>query len=176
VVHIESVPKPAIKANEVLVRIRASTVSSGDVRARSLRFPRGFGIFGRPVFGFFGPRKPILGTELSGEIEAVGSAVTRLKVGDAVFAFPGFDMGCHAEYRTMPEGGRIRLLPSGFTFEEAAALSFGGFTALAHLRHGGKLARGEKVLIIGASGAVGSAAIQIARHIGADQCDRLHAG
>ena len=152
--RIESVLKPKRKANEVLIRIRASTVSSGDVRARALRVPRGFGVFARPVFGILGPRKPILGTELSGEIEAVGSTVTRFKVGDAVFAFPGFDMGCHAEYHTMPEDGRIRVLPRGFSFEEAASLSLGGLTAVAHLRHGAKIARGEKVLVIGASGFV----------------------
>jgi NADPH:quinone reductase-like Zn-dependent oxidoreductase len=167
VVRIERVPKPGLERGEVLIRISATTVSSGDVRARSLRVPRGFGVFARPVFGMLGPRKPILGTELSGEIEAVGAGVTNFKVGDRVFAFPGFDMGCHAEYRTMPENGRISLLPPGYNFEEAAALSFGGFTAIAHLRHGAHLAPGEKLLVIGASGAVGSAAVQIAKHIGA---------
>jgi NADPH:quinone reductase-like Zn-dependent oxidoreductase len=167
VVRIERVPKPAPKANEVLIRIRASTVASGDVRARSLNVPRGFGIFARPVFGMFKPRKPILGTELAGEIEAVGSAVTQYQIGDRVFAFPGFDMGSHAEYRTMPEAGRLQPMPNGFSFEQAAAIAFGGTTALCHLRDG-KIARGEKVLIIGASGAVGSAAVQIAKHLGAE--------
>jgi NADPH:quinone reductase-like Zn-dependent oxidoreductase len=168
VVKIERVPKPTPKSNEVLVRIRASTVSSGDVRARSLRVPPGFGIFARPVFGIVGPRRPILGTELAGEIEAVGDDVNTFKIGDAVFAYPGFGMGAHAEYRTMPHNGRIRPIPKGFSFDEAAALCFGGMTALAHLVHGGRIARGEKVLVIGASGAVGSAAVQIAKYIGAE--------
>lgn len=103
VVQIENLPTPEPKENEVLIKIRASTVSSGDSRARSLNVPLGFGLFARPVFGMFRPRKRILGTELSGEIEAAGSAVTKFKTGDRVFAFPGFDMGCHAEFRTMPE-------------------------------------------------------------------------
>jgi NADPH:quinone reductase-like Zn-dependent oxidoreductase len=167
VVHIEDVPRPEPKENEVLVKIRASTVSSGDSRVRSLRVPAGFGPFARPVFGFFKPRKMILGTELAGEVAAVGSRVTKFKVGDRVFAFPGFDMGCHAEYRTMPEEGRIQLMPPGLSFEEAAAISFGGTTALYYLRDLAKLQRGEQVLIIGASGAVGSAAVQLAKHLGA---------
>ena len=107
VVRVEDVPKPVPRAREVLIKVRSSTVSSGDWRARSLQVPRGFGVFARPVFGFFGPRKKILGTELAGEIEAVGSDVSRFKVGDRVFAFPGFDLGSHAEYRVMPEDGRI---------------------------------------------------------------------
>lgn len=167
VVHIEDVARPEPQANEVLIRIRASTVSSGDARARSLKVPAGFGLFARPVFGLFKPRRMILGTELAGEIAAVGSGVTRFKVGDRVFAFPGFGMGCHAEYRTMPEEGCLQPVPAGLSFEEAAALSFGGTTALYYLRDLAKLQRGEQVLIIGASGAVGSAAVQIARHLGA---------
>ncbi|MBI4511846.1 MAG: NAD(P)-dependent alcohol dehydrogenase [Deltaproteobacteria bacterium] len=167
VVHIEERAKPEPRENEVLIRIRASTVSSGDWRARSLKVPAGFGIFARPVFGLFGPRKKILGTELAGEIEAVGSAVKKFKVGDAVFAFPGFDLGCHAEYRTMPEDGRLVLMPTGVSFEEAASISFGGSTALYYLRDLAHIKRGDDVLIIGASGAVGSAAVQLAKHFGA---------
>lgn len=167
VVRIEEVARPEPKDGEVLIRIEASTVSSGDWRARSLDLPAGFGLFGRPVFGMFGPRKPILGTELSGTIEAVGKAVTRFKVGDAVFASTGFGMGCHAEYRTMREDGPIVRMPAGVSFEEAAAISFGGNTALYYLRDLGKIAAGDEILIIGASGAVGSAAVQLAKHFGA---------
>ncbi|HEY9897967.1 MAG TPA: NAD(P)-dependent alcohol dehydrogenase [Pantanalinema sp.] len=167
VVRIEEVAKPEPKDDEVLIRVKASTVSSGDWRARSLKMPAGFGLFARPVFGIFGPRQPILGTELAGEIEAVGKAVTKFKVGDAVFASSGFGMGCHAEYRTMPEDGPLVPIPAGASFEEAAAISFGGNTALYYLRDLGTIAAGDEVLIIGASGAVGSASVQLAKHFGA---------
>ncbi|MBZ4418127.1 NAD(P)-dependent alcohol dehydrogenase [Myxococcus sp. RHSTA-1-4] len=167
VVRIEELARPEPRENEVLIRVRASTVSSADWRVRSLKVPAGFGLFARPVLGMFGPRKAVLGTELAGEIEAVGSAVRKFKAGDAVFAFPGFDMGCHAEYRTLPEDGRIMPMPAGVSFEEAAAISFGGSTALHYLRDRAKAKPGDDVLIIGASGAVGSAAVQIAKHLGA---------
>lgn len=168
VVTVADMPKPTPADNEVLIRIHATTVSSGDWRARSLEMPAGFGLFGRPVFGFFGPRQPVLGGELSGTIEAVGKSVTRFKVGDEVFAYTGAKMGCHAEYRTVAEDGWIALKPAHMSFEEAASLSFGGTTALDFLRNKGGLKAGEKVLIIGASGSVGSAAVQIAKHFGAE--------
>lgn len=167
VVRVEDVPTPRPKDHEVLIRIRAATVSSADWRIRSLHLPRGFGIFARQAFGVFGPRKPILGTELSGTIEAVGRAVTRFSIGEAVFAFPGTDLGCHAEFRTMRDDGRIARMPAGLTFEEAAALSFAGTTALYYLRDLANVGAGDEVLIVGASGAVGSAAVQLARHFGA---------
>ncbi|MEO8684294.1 MAG: alcohol dehydrogenase catalytic domain-containing protein, partial [Devosia sp.] len=125
VVALAEVAKPAPKANEVLIRIHATTVTTGDWRARSLDLPGGFGFLGRPVFGFFGPRQPILGTELAGEIEAVGAAVTRFKTGDAVIAFPGASYGGHAEYRTMKQDGLIVPKPANLSFEQAASLSFG---------------------------------------------------
>jgi NADPH:quinone reductase-like Zn-dependent oxidoreductase len=168
VVALAEVPKPAPKAHEVLIRIHATTVTTGDWRARSLQMPRGFGLLGRLFFGVFGPRKPILGTELAGEIEAVGKAVTRFKPGDEVFAFAGASYGCHAEYRTISESGMIALKPANLSFEEAAALSFGGITALGFLKSKGSIKRGDKVLIVGASGGVGTAAVQIARHFGAE--------
>ncbi len=160
-------PTPEPGPDEVLIRIRASTVSSGDVRARSLSVPRGFGLFARPVFGMTGPRRQILGTEFSGEVAARGANVTTFDEGDRIFGFPGINVGSHAEYRTMPANDRIRAMPSSFTFEEAAALSFGTMTALGYL-HAGKVVAGERVMVIGASGAVGSAAVQIARHLGAE--------
>lgn len=167
VVTIENVEKPQPKKNEVLIKIRATTVSAADWRARSLALPKGFGLIARLVFGILRPRKPILGLELAGEIDAVGKAVTKFKVGDHVFAFPGIGLGCHAEYRTMPEDGNIALKPSGLSFEEAAAICFGGTTALYYLRELAGIRAGERVLVIGASGAVGSAAVQLARHFGA---------
>lgn len=168
VVRVESRPTPAPAEGEVLVHVRASTVSSADVRARSLRMPRGFGPFARPAFGLFGPRKQVLGTELAGVVAAVGRGVSKFAVGDAVFAFPGFELGCHVEYRTLREDGRILPLPRGVSFEQAAAISFGGTTALHFLQRMGRLAPGEKVLVIGASGAVGSAAVQIAKLLGGE--------
>jgi NADPH:quinone reductase-like Zn-dependent oxidoreductase len=134
VVAIEEVATPVPKHNEVLVRIRAATVSSGDWRVRSLEVPRGYRLIMPLVFGVFGPRQKILGTEFSGDVEAVGKSVTRFKPGDAVFGFPGGAMGAHAEYRTMPEDGRIALKPANLGYAEAAALCFGGSTALHYLR------------------------------------------
>lgn len=168
VIDVTEVEKPVVKDDEILIRIRATTVSSGDWRVRSLHMPFGFGLFARPMFGFFGPRQPILGSELAGDIEAVGKNVTKFKIGDAVFAFPGSALGCHAEYRAMPEHGRVALKPASLSYEEAAALSFGGTTALDFLKRKANIQRGDKVLIIGASGAVGSAAVQLAKHFGAE--------
>jgi NADPH:quinone reductase-like Zn-dependent oxidoreductase len=167
VLQIEEVPKPVPKPNEVLVRIHATTVNSGDWRLLSLTMPRGFGVLARPALGFTGPRKPILGTELAGIIEAIGKDVTKFKPGDAVFAFPGGSVGSHAEYRAVAEDGPIAPKPKDLSFAEAASLSFGGSTAL-HFLKKAKLAKGEKLLVIGASGAVGTAMVQLGRHLGAE--------
>lgn len=175
VVRIEEVEKPTPEDNEVLIKTRATTVSTGDWRARSLKMPAGFAPFGRLFFGIRGPRQPILGTELAGEIEAVGKNVTRFKTGDQVFAFPGADMGAHAEYRCMPEDGALEMKPDTLSWGEAAAISFGGTTALHFLRKG-NLRSGEKVLVNGASGAVGTAAVQLARHFGAEVTGVTSAG
>lgn len=166
VVALTEVPKPVPRDKEVLIRIHATTVSTGDWRARSLNMPAGFDLFARPVFGLFGPRKPVLGMELAGVIEATGKTVSRFKPGDEVFAFPGALYGCHAEYRTMPEDGLIARKPANLSFEQASALSFGGTTALHFLRRAG-IKRGDSVLIVGASGSVGTAAVQLAKHFGA---------
>ncbi len=167
VVALGDVPTPSAKAHEVLIRIHATTVSTADWRARSLAMPAGFALFARPVFGLFSPRQPILGTELAGEIVAVGTCVTRFQVGEHVFAFTGAKFGCHAEYRVMPEHGLILQKPANLSFEKAAALCFGGTVALHFLKAKGNIRSGESVLIIGASGCIGSAAVQIARHFGA---------
>jgi NADPH:quinone reductase-like Zn-dependent oxidoreductase len=121
---------------------------------------------GRLVFGISRPRQPILGTEFAGDVETVGEQVTRFKVGDAVFGFSGGALGCYAEYRCMPADGRIAPKPASLSYDEAAALCFGGSTALSFFRRG-KVQRGERVLINGASGAVGVAAVQLAKHLGA---------
>lgn len=167
VVQLADVPDPVANPNEVLIRVVATTVSSGDARVRGARFPSGFSLLARLFFGLTAPRKQILGTELAGVVEAIGANVTRYRPGDQVFAFSGAGMGCHAELKVVPENGVMALMPADVTFEEAAAISFGGTTALHFLRDVGKVQRGERVLVNGASGTVGSAAVQIARHFGA---------
>ncbi|PZO10861.1 MAG: NAD(P)-dependent alcohol dehydrogenase [Lysobacteraceae bacterium] len=167
VLRLMCLAKPIPQKDEVLIRLHATTVTSGDSRVRSLRMPVGLGLIARIALGFFRPRRPILGTELAGEIEAVGSEVVNFKAGDQVFAFGGTSMGCHAEYKCMRETGMLALKPRNLTPDEAAALSFGGTTALDFFRRG-NLKRGEKVLINGASGSVGTAAVQLARYFGAD--------
>ncbi len=167
VLQLKEVEKPAPKDNEVLIRAHSTTVTSADSRVRSLNVPPGFGLISRLFLGVSRPRQPILGTELAGEIESVGKDVGNFKVGDQVFAFSGAGMGCHAEYKCMPEDGAVALKPPILTCEEAAAISFGGTTALYFFRRG-KLQSGERVLVNGASGSVGTAAVQLARHFGAD--------
>lgn len=167
VLQLREVEKPPPGSNEVLIRTHATTVTSGDCRVRSLNVPFGFGFISRLVFGISRPRRPILGTEIAGEIEAVGSDVSKFKPGDRVFALSDIRMGCHAAYKCMPEDGAIALQPPNLTDDEAAALSFGGTTALSFFKRG-KLRSGERVLVNGASGAVGTAAVQLARHFGAD--------
>ena len=137
-----------------MIRTHVTTVTSGDRRARSLDLPVGFGVISRLVFGVSRPRQPILGTELAGEVESVGKDVNKFKVGDQVFAFSGAGMGCHAEYKCMPEDGAVALKPANLTYDEAAAISFGGTTAL-HFFRRRNLQSAEKVLVNGASGGVG---------------------
>lgn len=167
VLKFQEIAMPEPQADEVLIRIHATTVTSGDCRVRSARTPLGFGLMMRLVFGIFKPRQPVLGSELAGVVESVGKDVRKFKVGDQVVAFCGISMGCHAEYKCMPENGVVVLKPACLDFGEAAALCFGGTTALDFLRRA-KLQSGEKVLVIGASGSVGTAAVQLARHMGAD--------
>jgi NADPH:quinone reductase-like Zn-dependent oxidoreductase len=159
--------RPVPGAGEVLVRICATTVTAGDVRVRSLNIPRGLGIIARFLFGFFRPRQPVFGSEFSGVVEAVGNRVTAFKPGDAVVGFTGVSLGCHAQYVTMPAGKTIAHKPGNLSFQEAAGLCFGGTTAIHFLRKA-RLTAGEKVLVIGASGAVGSAIVQLAALEGAE--------
>ncbi|MEQ1882900.1 MAG: NAD(P)-dependent alcohol dehydrogenase, partial [Burkholderiales bacterium] len=132
-----------------------------------LNVPAGFGLIMRLVFGVSRPKQPILGTELAGVVESVGKDVRKFKIGDPVFAFSDAAMGCYAAYKCMPEDGAVALKPPNLTYDEAAALSFGGTTALDFFRRG-KLQSGERVLVNGASGGVGTAAVQLAKHFGAD--------
>lgn len=167
VLELKEVPKPTAKDDEVLIEVRATTATSADARLRAMNVPTGFGVIARLLFGVFAPRQGILGAELSGVITAVGKKVTRFKVGEPVFAMTGAaGLRCYAEFRALPEAGAIAKKPENLTFEEAAALSFGGTTSLDFFRRG-KLQSGERILINGASGAVGSAAVQLAKHFGA---------
>ena len=167
VVHFKEVETPTPGNGEILIKVHATTVTSADWRVRSLTVPTGFKLMMRLVFGVSKPKQPILGSELAGVVVSVGKDATQFKVGDPVFAFSDASMGCHAEYKCMAEHGLIALKPANLTFEEAAALSFGGTTALSFFKRG-KLQHGEKVLINGASGGVGTAAVQLAKHFGAE--------
>lgn len=166
VLRVEEIAKPTPRPHEVLIKVLAATVTAGDWRVRSLSMPTGFGLIARLVLGVSAPRQPILGSELAGEVEVVGKDVTQFKVGDAVFAFTGARLGCHVQYKCMPESGAVALKPNRLSFEQAAALSSGGTTALSFFRRG-KIKSGETVLVNGASGGVGTAAVQLARHFGA---------
>ena len=156
VLHLQEVETPAPKANEVLIKIYATTVVKEDP---DLRRSPGFN-------GFLKPRHPILGQELAGEVEAVGSAVTRFKPGDQVY---GIDMfGAYAEYKCMPENGALAIKPANLSYEEAASVPNGALTALPFLRDKGRIQSGQTTLIYGASGSVGAAAVQLARYYGAE--------
>lgn len=161
------IPTPTPKPDEVLIKVVATTVSAGDWRARSLTMPFGLRFVGRLVFGLRRPRKPVLGTEFSGIVTDLGSAVTNFQRGDAVIGFPGAGFGAHAQYITMPEDGKLTLKPDNISFEEAAAIAFGGTTAYDFLVNKARLQPGERLLINGASGSVGSACVQIGKYLGA---------
>jgi len=166
-VRLEQVPRPDPKAGEILVRVHSTSVTSADWRVRSLSLPPGFGPLGRLVLWWNGPRQRILGTEASGVVEAVGAGVTRWRAGDAVIVFSGFRMGCHAEFVVVAEDGPVAAKPTDFSHDEAVGLSFGGATALHYLQKAG-VGPGRRVLINGASGGVGTAAVQLARYFGAE--------
>jgi NADPH:quinone reductase-like Zn-dependent oxidoreductase len=167
VLRLREMATPVPKDDEVLVRVRATTVTSADCRVRSMTVPLGFGLVSRLFFGVTKPRQPILGSEFAGEVAAVGRAVRNFSPGDPVFGMGGARMGCHAEYKCVPESGALAIRPYRLACEDAAAIPFGGTTALDFLRRAG-LETGERILVNGASGAVGTAAVQLARHFGAD--------
>lgn len=172
VLEIRDVEKPVPGDDDILIRIHATTVTAGDCEIRSLKLPLGYQLILRMGFGFTKPRNKIPGTEVAGEIEAVGREVTQFSVGDQVFGATGMTFGANAEYVSLPEkpgqmeGGVVRM-PSNMTFEEAATVPFGGRDALHFLRLG-KIQNGQKILINGAGGSIGTFAIQLAKLDGAE--------
>lgn len=166
VVRVEELPKPQPKPGEVLIRVRASTVSVGDYRMRTRDLPKGLEFFGPLTIGIFAPRKKILGMDFAGTVEAVGEGVTRFKPGDEVVGLTGMKFGGHAEYVSLKETEAMVLKPAGWSFEDAVALVFGGHTVAECIRKC-PIKPGDEVLVNGASGAVGSSAVQVAKHFGA---------
>jgi NADPH:quinone reductase-like Zn-dependent oxidoreductase len=167
--QLQEVEKPVPKEDEVLIKIHATTVTTTDCNMRNMTFlPKLLRLPMRMQFGFREPKIKILGIELAGEIEAVGKDVKRFKVGDYVYGTPEPALGAHAEYICMPEDGVLAKKPTNMTFEEAATVTLAGHTALYFIRDQGKIKAGQKVLIIGASGAVGTFAVQLAKNSGAE--------
>lgn len=168
VVRIVDMPVPEPGDSQIRVKVHAASVSAGDWRLRSGDVPEGLGVPLRLVMGWKRLRQPVLGNDFSGVVDAVGPKVTAFRVGDAVFGSAGMGMGCHADYKILDEKAALARKPDTLSHVEAAAIPFGAQTALGFLRDKGKLKAGERVLVVGASGAVGSSAVQIARHLGAE--------
>jgi NADPH:quinone reductase-like Zn-dependent oxidoreductase len=167
--QLKEVEKPLPRDNEVLVKIHATTVTTTDCNARNFTFvPKSFLLFARLMLGFKKPKINVLGIDLAGEIEAIGKNVKLYKKGDHVFGSPGTKFGGHAEYSCVPEDGALAIKPADMSWEEAASFSLAGNTALFFIRDLAKIKAGQKILIHGASGAIGTFAVQLAKYYGAE--------
>lgn len=168
VVKLADVTMPDVAVDDVRVRVHAASVTTADWRFRAAAFPRGFGLIGRLMLGLARPRNPILGMDFSGVVEATGKNVSRFRVGDPVFGSTSPNRrGAHAEYLTVRESDAVVRKPNWLDHELAAAIPFGGNSALAFLHDFGRIRAGQHVLVVGASGGVGVWAVQLARHFGA---------
>jgi len=166
VLQLQEVAKPNPKDHEVRIKVHATTATAGDCELRGLKMHFAFKLLTRIYVGLVRPKPTILGQELAGEIESVGKEVTRFSKSDQVVGWSGFGLGAYAEYACLPENGVVALKPSNMTYEEAAPLSVGGLDAVYFLRRG-KIQNGQKILIVGAGGSIGTFAVQIARYFGA---------
>jgi NADPH:quinone reductase-like Zn-dependent oxidoreductase len=165
VLEFREVEKPVPKDDEILVKVVAASVTVADCRVRGFRVPPSFWLPARLALGLTRPRRPILGVELAGTVESVGRDVKRFHAGDKVFAATLSGFGAYAEYKCLREDGPVCLMPSNVGFPEAAALPIGACTAMHYLKKAG-VGNGSKVLVYGASGSVGSYAVQLAAHFG----------
>lgn len=169
VLQIQEIPKPVPKPNQILVKIMATAVNSGDIRVRSLGVKGFMKVIMRVVLGISKPRKQVLGTVFSGVVEEVGAQVSKFNIGDKVYGITGFKFGTYAEYIVVNESSNVTIMPVNATFDEAVAIIFGGQTAI-HFLNNAKISEkvNPKVLILGATGSVGIAALQIAKHYNAE--------